>query len=206
MVSVPRQSDTRERVLDVSAQIFRRQGYAATALKQIVSEGRAPIGSLYHFFPGGKQQVGLEALTRSGEGFGRLIDHVFERSSDTPAAAIAWFALAADALEQSDYADGCPIGTVASEVASSNDALRLVCAEAFEAWMAKIRIALIRDGVSPADAKALAVFGLSALEGAFILSRVTRSTQPLENSGQLVAAAIQGAIRSGQPRASSPTA
>jgi len=192
---MPRVSDTRERVLDVSAQIFRRQGYAATGLKQIVTEGRAPFGSLYHFFPGGKQQIGVEALTRAGEHYERLVDRVFEHAKDPAAAAVAWFGLAADALEQSGYAEGCPIGTVAMEVASTNEALRLVCAEMFESWQARFTAELIADGVSRRDAKQLASFGLSALEGAYLLSRVERSTQPLRDSGKLVAAAIRAAPR-----------
>ena len=192
---MPRRSDTRERVLDTSAQIFRRQGYAATGLKQIVSEGKVPLGSLYHFFPGGKQQVGVETLACYGERYEQLIDVVFDRSKNAAAAARRWFELAAEALERSDYAEGCPIGIVAAEVASTNEALRFVCAEVLESWLARVTLELIGDGVSRRDAKALANFGLSALEGAFILSRVSRSTQPLHDSGRLVAAAIDAAPR-----------
>ena len=51
---------TRERILGVSAEIFRRQGYEGTGLKQIVTAAKVPFGSLYHFFPGGKEQLGAE--------------------------------------------------------------------------------------------------------------------------------------------------
>jgi AcrR family transcriptional regulator len=195
MDPMARTSETRERVLDTSARIFRQQGYAATGLKQIVSEGRAPFGSLYHFFPGGKQQIGVEALTRAGERYERLVDRVFERSKNPAAAALAWFELAAEALAQSDYAEGCPIGTVAAEVASTNEALRLVCAEMFESWQTRLTVELIGDGVSRRDAKELASFALSALEGAYVLSRVARNIQPLKDSGKRVAAAIRAAPR-----------
>jgi AcrR family transcriptional regulator len=52
-------SDTRARLLEAAAQLFREQGYAATGLKQITAEAEAPWGSLYHFFPGGKEQLGI---------------------------------------------------------------------------------------------------------------------------------------------------
>ena len=48
---------TRDRIVDASAELFRRQGYNATGVKQIVTEAQAPFGSLYHFFPGGKEQL-----------------------------------------------------------------------------------------------------------------------------------------------------
>src|ERR1700704_2934259 len=59
-------STTRDRIVDASAELFRRQGYAATGVKQIVTEAQAPFGSLYHFFPGGKQGLGAEAIRTSG--------------------------------------------------------------------------------------------------------------------------------------------
>ncbi|MEA2309123.1 MAG: hypothetical protein QOI65_1409, partial [Thermoleophilaceae bacterium] len=58
---------TRERIVDTSAELFRRQGYAGTGVKQIVNEASAPFGSLYHFFPGGKEQLGEEVIRWSGQ-------------------------------------------------------------------------------------------------------------------------------------------
>ncbi|WP_042907161.1 TetR/AcrR family transcriptional regulator, partial [Mycobacterium avium] len=53
---------TRERFLTAATGLFRRQGYSGTGLKQIVAESRAPLGSLYHFFPGGKQDLAVQAI------------------------------------------------------------------------------------------------------------------------------------------------
>lgn len=55
-----------------------------------MAEGGGPIGSLYHFFPGGKQQLGVEALTRSGERYGRQIDVIFDRHQTTAAGTAEW--------------------------------------------------------------------------------------------------------------------
>ena len=57
---------TRERIMDSSAELFRRQGYNGTGVKQIVAAASAPFGSLYHFFPGGKEQLGVEVIHHSG--------------------------------------------------------------------------------------------------------------------------------------------
>src|SRR3972149_8976232 len=71
---------TRERILGVSAEIFRRQGYEGTGLKQIVAAAKVPFGSLYHFFPGGKEQLGAEAIRGSGGQFALLGNAILDAS------------------------------------------------------------------------------------------------------------------------------
>ena len=53
---------TRERIVSASADLMCRQGYEATRVKAIVTAAGAPFGSLYHFFPGGKEQLGAETI------------------------------------------------------------------------------------------------------------------------------------------------
>jgi len=190
---VARTSDTRSRLLDAGAALFRRQGYAGTGLKRIVEEGRAPWGSLYHFFPGGKQQLGAEAVARSGARFGRLLESVLG-GADVVASVRAMFALSAAALEASDYADGCPVATVALEAASTSEPLREACAEVFDAWVATLEARLVSAGVDAGDAAGLAVVGLSAFEGAIVLARTGRTTRPLLVAGDMMAAAVATAV------------
>ena len=111
---------TRDRILERSGELFRRRGYAGTGVKQIVAEASAPFGSLYHFFPGGKEQLGEEVIRRSGALYGKLIDAFFIPGSDPESATRAFFAAAAETLRESDYADACPIATVALEVSSTS--------------------------------------------------------------------------------------
>jgi AcrR family transcriptional regulator len=191
---VPRTSDSRERILDAGAGLFRRQGYEGTALKEIVREGGAPWGSLYHFFPGGKQELGVAALRRSGARYGRLIGLVFEQADDPAEALRRFFGLSAQALVTSDYADGCPIATVALEAANTSEALRVVCAEVFDSWLAILTGALTDAGIAPATASRLAAFGLATFEGAITLSRTLRSTEPLTASAELVAGVVESAL------------
>src|ERR1700684_3199427 len=77
---------TRERIVQHSAELFRRQGFAATGVKQIVAEASAPFGSIYHFFPGGKEQLGEEVMRYSGAIYGQLLD-AFYKPGDAPGAA-----------------------------------------------------------------------------------------------------------------------
>src|SRR5436305_871820 len=126
---------TRERIVQTSAELFRRQGFAGTGVKQIVAEASAPFGSLYHFFPGGKQELGEEVIRSSGALYAQLLDAFFLPGRDPVASTRAFFAGAAETLRETDYADACPIATVALEVASTNETLRGACADVFESWV-----------------------------------------------------------------------
>jgi TetR/AcrR family transcriptional regulator, lmrAB and yxaGH operons repressor len=186
-----RTSDTRERILDAGAGLFRRQGYEGTALKEIVDEGGAPWGSLYHFFPGGKEELAVLALRRSGERYRRLIELVFEGAGDPALALRQFFELSAQALTASDYADGCPVATVALEAANTSKPLRAVCADAFDSWIVTLARALREAGIEPNTAARLALFGLATFEGAITLSRTQRSIQPLVVSAEIVAGVVE---------------
>jgi len=83
---------TRERIVQSSAELFRRQGFTGTGVKQIVAEASAPFGSLYHFFPRGKEQLGEEVIRWSGALYGQLIDVFFPPGADPVAATRAFFA------------------------------------------------------------------------------------------------------------------
>src|SRR3954454_18800493 len=113
-------TETRERIVQRSSELFRRQGFAGTGVKQIVAEASAPFGSLYHFFPGGKEQLGEEVIRASGAFYLQLWHAIADPAPDPVAAVEAFFAGAAQTLVDTDYADACPIATIALEVASKH--------------------------------------------------------------------------------------
>ena len=185
---------TRERIVESSAELFRRQGYAATGVKQIVNEAQAPFGSLYHFFPGGKAELGAEAIRTSGATYEMLIPAVFDPAPDVVTGVRAFFSGAAEHLRETNYADACPIATVALEVSSISETMRQACAEVFESWISAGTRLYARTELTPATARELTIAMLAALEGAFVLARALRSTEPLEVAGELVARAVHAAL------------
>jgi AcrR family transcriptional regulator len=191
-------SETRTRFLDAGIQLFRQQGYAATGVKQLVELGEAPLGSMYHFFPGGKEQIALEGIERAAEGYDVLLDRVFARYPDVGAAALAWFTMAATVLRASDFRDGCPIGTLAGEVAVTHDALRDAGQSVFANWQRRVATRLREVGLSAREARRLASFAVASLEGAILLARVQRSTSPLTDTGRVVAETLRRAVCAGQ--------
>jgi AcrR family transcriptional regulator len=188
---------TRERIVESSAELFRLQGYAATGVKQIVTEAQAPFGSLYHFFPGGKAELGAEAIRTSGATYEMLIPAVFGPAPDVVTGVRAFFAGAAAHLQETNYADACPIATVALEVSSSSETMRQACADVFESWIAAGTQLYAAAELPPAKARELTIAMLAALEGAFVLARALRSAEPLEIAGELVAREVQAALDAG---------
>ncbi len=190
---------TRERILYAAAELFRRQGYAGTGLNQIVAEAHAPFGSLYHHFPGGKQQLAEEVIRVGGAFFQHLVTAVYDAEPNAEAAVRAVFSGAAETLAATDFQDACPIATIALDVASTNDALRRAAAEVFEEWTTALT-----ERLNDPD-HALAV--LAALEGAFVLCRAQRTTRPMHAAGEMAAALTTRSRSSGKhPNRPAPNA
>jgi AcrR family transcriptional regulator len=185
---------TKDRIMDSSAELFRRQGYAGTGIKQILAAANAPFGSLYHFFPGGKEQLGAETIRSSGRLYTELFATIAVQAPDVPTAVGEFFSGAAETLLQTGYADACPIATVALEVSSTNEQLREACAEVFDSWITGATQYFAAAGIAPQDARELALSMLCLLEGAFIFCRALRSTEPLRVAGASAVAAVESAL------------
>jgi AcrR family transcriptional regulator len=191
---------TRERILEASEELFRRQGLTGTGIKQILDEAGAPFGSLYHHFPGGKAQLAAETVSRAGAHYGELVAQKLLAEPDIVSGLRAAFRDAGATLETTDYTDACPIETVALEVASTNTALRVATAEVFDSWLDALGALLVREGLDEATARSLALTIVSALEGAFILARTARTTDALEACGTAMASLVETALAEGRTR------
>ena len=185
---------TRERIVEAGGELFRRQGYVGSGVKQIAAEADATIGSVYHFFPGGKYELADEAIRRSGALYGQLIPAVFDPAPDVVTAVRDFFDGAAEHLVVTNFADACPIATVALEVSSTNDGLRTACADVFESWIRAGTERFVAAGVTAGVGRQLTIGMLAALEGAFVLARAARSTEPLLIAGELAATSVQAAL------------
>jgi AcrR family transcriptional regulator len=187
-------SNTRERILDTTAELFRRYGYTGTGLKQIVVAAAAPFGSIYHFFPGGKQALGEEVIRRGGQMYQDLVVAVFESEADVVAGTAAVFSGAAEVLRATDYVDACPIATVALEVASANEVLRVATADVFEGWVTAAEARFTAAGVRSARARSLAIQMIELLEGAFVLARAAKDTEAMDAAGEAAVALVKAAL------------
>jgi AcrR family transcriptional regulator len=187
-------TDTRQRIVEAAAAAFMRQGYVGAGMKQLTVDSAAPFGSLYHFFPGGKEELAAETLRWAGAAYAARVGEAMASGRDVVHAVRAAFEGAARALEETDYADACPIATVALEVASTNEDLRQVTDEVFESWLGLATTTFTRADISKKKARELAILLVGALEGGFLLSRAGRRTEPMLVLGRAVADAVAAAL------------
>jgi AcrR family transcriptional regulator len=192
-------AETRDRIVESSAALFSRRGYSGTGIKQIVADARAPFGSIYHFFPDGKEALGEEVIRWSGERYGQLVPAIFDAAPDIVTAVRDFFRLAGVNLRASDYADPCPIATITLETASDSERLRIASADVFESWTETAAERFRAAGVRPAEARELALAMIAALEGAFVLCRAFRTTEALDAAGAAVADRLRSWLASGTP-------
>ena len=189
-------STTKDRILDSTAELFRRQGYTGTGMKQIAADAAAPFGSVYHFFPGGKEELGAEVIRTSGRMYMQLFVAVIAEFPDDVLAAVeGFFTGAAQTLSETDYEDACPIATVALEVASTNETLRIATADVFTEWIEGATAYFEFAGIPRSRSYELAFSMLSLLEGAFIFSRAMRTTEPMAIAGRVVVALVREALQ-----------
>lgn len=171
---------TRDRILFTSAELFRRQGYAGTGLKQITTQAQAPFGSLYHFWPGGKEQLAEEVIRSGGAFFLQLYRSIMDSAPDLLTGVADFFSGAGETLVATDYLDACPIATVAGEIASTHEPLRAAGADVFTSWADALEADLVAAGADPTEVHQLALATIATLEGAFLLCRTLRSTEPMD--------------------------
>lgn len=185
------QLSSRDRILRTGESLFCKQGYSGTGLKELSSVAAAPWGSIYHFFPGGKEQLGVEVLGYATDLHSARIRGAFE-SHKNPAAAIdAIFRAAVKILESSDYTNGCPAAAITVDAGSTSEPLRAACASTFARWLDCYAEGFRKAGAPKAEARALASVVLSTLEGAILLSRASKSPVALQQAGKFVRRVVE---------------
>lgn len=172
-----------DNLVETAMRLFRRQGYSASGLQQIIAEAGAPKGSLYHYFPGGKEELAAAAVELAGE----LVADMFEKAASHAKSAAqfrqAVIEIYAEWMEQGEFRSGCPIATAMLECAPQSPLVTHAGKEAFGKWQRIAAQAFRADPAFKDDPVAAADVFIASLEGALILSRVRQSTEPLRRLG-----------------------
>jgi len=178
----------RERFITATEEMLRESGMSGAGIKEIVARSGAPIGSLYHYFPGGKTQLVSESLRNQADKFPRLIERFFDGRRSAAAALQAWFNTAADGFERAGADKACAVGAVTLDLAADDEEIRTICHIAFDDWTAAIaaRLPFSDDRTRHAFATTI----VAALEGAFILAKAAKSGQPFRDVGRCLAATL----------------
>ena len=180
-----------------AAALLARRGLQATSFSEVLEHSGAPRGSVYHHFPGGKDQLIVSALDLAGS---RAID-VLDRKAGEPAEAVAaWFLhIWREVLIRSNFDAGCAV--LAVTVAADSPELRDHAAGIFRAWRGRLAELLETGGLGPHDAERIAATLIASSEGAVALARAEQSLEPFD----LVAEQLLEQVRGLAARAPGPS-
>ena len=195
-----RRGETKRRMLVTAAELLRRRGYHGTGLNQVLEDSGAPRGSLYFHFPGGKQELAASAVDASGREIGRGIERLLASSDDPGEALVRVVEAVAAVLRDSSWESGCPVGTVAMDASLTSEQVRQVCNEVLGEWVGLVARRLEAAGWDPDDAREQALLAVSAIEGALMLAKAQRDTEPLDAVARRLRATISASNNPDAPQ------
>lgn len=173
-------SSNRDHLIETTSELLEMQGYHATGLNQIIKQSGTPKGSLYHYFPNGKDELTAEALNRTGKIILERIQLSLAEVDDAAEAVRGFILKLAYYVPASGYRAGGPITTVALETAATNAYLSGECKTIYASWQLAFAEKLRANGYPDQRAERVSYLIIASIEGAIILSRTSRSPQPLE--------------------------
>jgi len=182
--------NTREAILDTASKLFFSQGYHATGLNQIIKDSDSPKGSLYYYFPHGKEELALTCINRTSETVIQKLKYHLE-SCNNAAEAMEDFILgmAMDAIESS-FEGIVPFSFwLAAETSCISEELRTACKSVFMDLQDVIKNCLLEEGVDKTAADKASVV-VSLFEGALLQTLTFRDEQPLLAAAKIIPAIL----------------
>lgn len=187
-------TEARRRLVGVTGDLLRSRGYYGTSLKEILDRSGSPRGSLYYYFPGGKEELVLEALLEEVDRVTKALSEILRTANNPVEGVRRYYAAAAQELQSSDFRLGCPVAPVVLDAVASSAALEAACREALAEWEEILRRRFEQAGIVSQRARSLAALAVSALEGALLVARACRDTTSIETVADEVTAAIEAAM------------
>lgn len=176
---------TREKLIEAAITLMRRSGLSGAGINEIVRESGAPKGSVYYFFPKGKQQIVKEGLAQYSERVVAFIDSTLSSERKPGEKVKALFNAFAERIELGEFRHSCPVGTVCLDLDLELEGLRFVVATAFDQYVKAIEAHFSFQ--NRRRAKSFAGLLLTAIEGAYIRGRADRSSKPFREAGAWLA-------------------
>lgn len=172
--------DVRDRMVNGAMGLLARRGLQATSFSEVLAATGAPRGSLYHHFPGGKDQLVAAAVDQAGA----LLTDAMKSVAGAPALAVVarFVAIWRSVLTQSQCEAGCAV--LAVTVAADSAELLLHATAVFRIWRERLADLLRQGGLSAEQARRFAMVMIASAEGAVVLSRADQSLEPFEAVAQ----------------------
>ena len=177
---------TRDQILDAATRLIHLRGYHCTSLDDVLRESGVGKGNFYYYFKS-KEELGYAIIDRLVRGFvERTLEPAFADVAADPIGQVhAFLDRVLDNQRQRNCVGGCPMGNLASELSDVHEGFRQRLAGIFLRWRADLTEALdrgramgrLRPDGEPAS---IAQFVVAALEGAILLTKVTKDISVME--------------------------
>lgn len=172
-------TDSRDKMVEAASRLFQMKGYHATGLNEILKVSNAPKGSLYYYFPDGKEELALAAIELAGKIIQSKIKISLNQYTDSVSAIQKVILDMETALREEGKLQNVSISLLALETYLSSETLREACKESFSDLENIYTEKLIQDGVSSEAAQELGMVIQSMIEGALTISVTKKDTAPL---------------------------
>ncbi|KWW22675.1 transcriptional regulator [Peribacillus simplex] len=172
--------NSKDILIEVASRLFRIRGYYGVGLKDIIEESGIPKGSLYHYFPKGKEQLAIEAVNHTKEIVIDEIERGFGEFKDPIEAIQAHILHLSGLFGETENLLGLPIGTIAAETFTTSEPIRTACQEAMEDWQAIYVQKLLEANYSEKRSKELSIVINALIEGGILLSLTAKNGEPLK--------------------------
>lgn len=188
-------SDVRTRMIEGAIVLLAQRGLQGTSFSEVLELTGAPRGSVYHHFPGGKDQLVTEAITMATDRALALLD----QKAGRPAVEVAEFFLDGwrTLLTRSELRAGCSL--LAVTVATDSPELRDHAAKSFQRWRSGLASLLTQGGLRAEEAERYAAALLAASEGAVVMTRAEQDMRPFDLVSSVLIDQIRAATASSQP-------
>ena len=196
MMTVIVKGDSRDQMIRSAIELLRERGYTRTSFGDVIAHSGAPRGSIYHHFPGGKQQLVAEAVRRYAAITLAAINRAAESGSSVDTVRI-FFETVRSGLRASDFRSGCAIAGVVLDLTADDAVLLQLTAESFRAWRTRLASAFRKDGATEAQARRLATLVVASVEGALMLARAERDVAPITDVGHELEAHLKSVLDKG---------
>ena len=174
-----------------AVRLLATSGLEGVSFSTVLELTGAPRGSIYHHFPEGKSQLIELALERAGQ----YLLAAMETPPRSGAVQVSehFFEIWRKVLLGSNFQAGCAV--LAVTVATREPALLKAARKVFLSWQDRLAQQLTRGGLKPDRAKMMAITMITSVEGAVVLSRATRSSEPFETTVAALLDQIKGFVR-----------
>ena len=176
-------------MLEAAISLMRRTGLSGAGINEVVRESQAPKGSMYHYFPGGKQQLAAEAIELYASRVREFLETTLSGPRMPAGKVRALFAAYARRIEDARFHASCAAGAVSLDLDADLEPLRKNVNAAFSGWVETIAAQFRSHNARAADSFASLL--LSTIEGAYIRSRAARSSEPFTEAGRWLSGLAQ---------------